>query len=82
MFASEEKSVVCKGNLELFYKETNQCEDNSYLSPPHLSSRKHKWHLFSQALWKGLCIGQFTGDQRINSQVDEKLSQEAENTGD
>lgn len=67
------KSMFCKGSIDLLYKETNWCEGNSYLSPPHLSSRKHKWHLLSQALWKSVLHKHFIGNQRINSEVDEKV---------
>ena len=77
-------------------KERNQCfekgawicftrkptDANVTHPPPHFSSRKHKWHLSNQALWKVLYIGHFTGDQRINSQVDEKVLQGVEKTAD
>lgn len=62
-----EKSVVCKRNVDLLYKETNWCEDNYCLSFPQLSSKKHQWYLLSQALCKVLCIGHFIWEQRISS---------------
>lgn len=61
-----EKSMIRKRSMDLLYKKTNWCDHNSYLSSLHLSSKKHKWHLLSQALHKVLSIGHFIWDQRIN----------------